>query len=78
MVTNGIKDALSERKNTKITKATNTTASAMVVYTALMDRSINTELSLATSTVTPGGKSCRTLSSKRRTPAESSSGLAVA
>ena len=39
---------------------------------------MNTELSLATATSTPGGRFCLTRSSRRRTPAESSSGFAVA
>ena len=78
MVTSGMMDARSVRKNTKITSATSTTASKMVLYTAWMERSMNTELSLATSTVIPGGRSARTLSRRSRTAADSTSGLAVA
>ncbi len=44
----------------------------------MIERSMNTELSLAMSTFTPGGRSFLTFSSNSRTPAESSSGLAVA
>ena len=43
-----------------------------------MDRSIKTELSLATSTTTPGGKSFWIFSIKARTPADKSRGFAVA
>jgi len=78
MVMSGMSEARTERRNTKMTSVTSTTASAMVVYTALIDRSMNTELSLAISTVIPGGKSCRTRSTSVRTDADNSSGLAVA
>ena len=50
----------------------------MVMNTPLIERSIKTELSLATSTSTPGGRSRCTLTSSLRTPADKSSGLAVA
>ena len=78
MVTMGIMDALNVRKNTKITSATNTTASKMVWYTFLTERSMNTELSLAMSMVMPGGKSDCNFGIMSRTPALNSSGLAVA
>ena len=78
MVTNGMMDARRVRRNTKITSATSTEASTMVWNTALMERSMNTELSLATSICTPGGKSLRSLSSSLTTPADNSSGLATA
>ena len=61
MVMSGIREARSVRKNTKITNATKTEASRMVTNTALMERSMKTELSLATSIATPGGKSARNL-----------------
>ena len=74
----GMMEALNVRKNTKITKATSTEASMIVTHTALMERSMNTELSLATSICTPGGTSRRTLARRSRTLCDNSSGLAVA
>ena len=78
MVTMGIMDARRVRKNTKITSATSTMASMMVWNTLFIDLAINTELSLAMSIVTPGGRSACNLGIMARTPLESSSGLAVA
>ena len=78
MVSRGMMDARKVRKNTKITSATNTEASTMVVNTLLIERSIKTELSLATSISTPGGRSRCTLTISCRTPSDSSSGFAVA
>ena len=78
MVTMGMMDALKVRKNTKITRATKTTASKMVWYTFLTERSMNTELSLAMSMEMPGGKSDCNFGIMARTPALNSSGLAVA
>ena len=78
MVTSGMIDARMVRKNTKITSATSTTASKIVVNTALIERSMNTELSLATSISTPAGKLALILGIISRTPADKSSGFAVA
>ena len=78
IVTSGMSDARKVRKNTNMTNATSSDASKIVVYTALIERSMNTELSFATSICTPGGRSRRTLVSSSRTPADKSSGLAVA
>ena len=78
MVMMGMMDARRVRRNTKITSATSTTASAMVWYTLLTERSMNTELSLAMSMVMSAGKSAFRVGSIARTPADSSSGLAVA
>jgi hypothetical protein len=50
----------------------------MVWYTLLIDRSMNTELSLAMSIEMPGGRSACSLGIMARTPRLSSSGLAVA
>ena len=54
---NGIIEARRVLKKTKITKATNKEASIKVLKTSLIERSINTELSLAISIFTPSGKS---------------------
>ena len=78
MVISGMMDARKVRRNTKITKATRTAASKMVWYTALMERSMNTELSLATRMSTPGGKFSLILGIMLRTAVLRSSGLAVA
>ena len=78
MASSGMMEARSVRKNTKITSATSTAASTIVLNTALIDRSIKTELSLATSIWTPAGTSRLTLASKLRTLSDNSSGLAVA
>jgi hypothetical protein len=43
IVTSGISDARTERRNTKITSATSTIASTMVRSTALIERSMNTD-----------------------------------
>ena len=48
MVMIGMMEARKVRKNKKITKATKTTASKMVLNTLLIDFSMKTELSLAT------------------------------
>ncbi len=45
IVTNGMIVARTVRRNRKITSTTSTTASAIVVYTAAIERSMNTELS---------------------------------
>ena len=74
----GMMDARSVRKKTKITSATSTTASTIVANTALIERSMNTELSLATSISIPGGRFSLILGSMARTAADRSSGLAVA
>ena len=74
----GMMDARIVRKNTKMTSATSTTASMIVRYTLATERSINTELSLATSTSRSAGKSALSLGKIRRTPSDSSSGFAVA
>ncbi len=78
MVIKGMTEARSVRRNTKMTSATSTAASAMVVYTALMERSMKMELSLATSMLTPGGNSSVMRGNMTCTAAESSSGFAVA
>ena len=78
IVTNGMMDARKVLRKRKITKATNTIASTMVSYTALIDRSINTELSLATSISIPDGKFSLIFGIIWRTAALRSSGLAVA
>ena len=58
MVMIGMMEARKVRRNTKMTSATKTTASSMVLKTLLMDLSMNTELSLATLIRTSRGKSC--------------------
>jgi 3-dehydroquinate synthetase len=79
MVMSGMMDARTVRRNTKITSATSTTASAMVWYTLLIERSMNTELSLATIDRTmPGGRSALELGHHGAHARDSSSGLAVA
>ena len=78
IVTKGMKDARRVRKKTKTTKATSTTASSTVRKTALIERSMNTALSLAMCTVTDAGMSRCSCGTKARTPAEISKGLAVA
>ncbi len=78
MVTSGISDARTERRNTKITSATSAIASPMVRSTALIDRSMNTDESYATFTATPSGRSASTLGNSARIACESSSGFAVA
>ena len=78
MVTKGMMDARKVRRKTKITKATNTIASMMVWYTALIERSINTELSFAISISIPGGRFSLIFGIILRTAALRSSGLAVA
>jgi len=57
MVMMGMMEARMVRRKTKITSATRITASTMVWNTLLMERSMNTELSLATVTARPGGRS---------------------
>ena len=71
-------DARIVRRNTKTTSATSSTASAMVRYTDLTERSMKMALSLATCTFTPGGSSAWICGRILRTAAEISSGLAVA
>ena len=78
IVTMGMIDARNVRKNTNITSATKTTASTMVWNTLLIDFSMNTELSLAISMETPGGKFFCRRGISARTPLLNSSGLAVA
>ncbi len=78
MVTSGMMEARRVRRKTKITKATNTTDSRMVINTLCIDFSMNTELSLAMLMVTPGGRSACSLGISALTPLLSSSGLAVA
>jgi len=78
MVMIGMMEARMVRRKTKITSATSTTASTMVWNTLLMERSMKTELSLATLTVMPGGRSASRRGIISRTPFDSSSGLAVA
>ena len=78
MVTSGITEARRVRRKTKTTSATSTTASSVVAYTALMERSMNTELSLAITNSRSPGRSCWIRGRTSRTPAEMSSGLAVA
>ena len=56
IVTSGMMDARKVQED-QDHQAHSTTASAIVVYTDLIDRSMNTELSLATSTVTLAGRS---------------------
>ena len=56
MVMSGMMEALRVRKNTKITKETKAAASKMVIKTASIDFSMNTDESLATSMFTPGGR----------------------
>ena len=78
MVMMGMMEARNVRKKTKITKATKMTASTMVRNTLLIDLSMKTELSLATSMVISPGMSCFKRGIISRTPFESSNGLAVA
>ena len=78
MVMMGIMEARTVRRKTKITSATKTTASIMVLKTLLMDLSMNTELSLATLITMSFGKSCCSLGIIARTPLDNSNGLAVA
>ena len=78
MVTSGMIDARSVRRNTNTTSATSTIASAIVVYTDLTERSMNTALSLATTTFTDGGRLSWICGTMARTAFEISSGLAVA
>ena len=78
MVMMGMIEALRVLRNTNITSATSTTASTMVLKTLLMDRSMNTELSLAMCTVTLSGRSACRRGSMSLTPLDSSRGLAVA
>ena len=78
MVMIGMMEARSVRKNTKMTRATNSTASRIVTYTFLIERSMKAELSLATSISMSPGKSALSLGMASRTPRDKSSGLAVA
>ena len=74
----GMIDARSVRKNTNITNATSTIASMIVLKTLLIDRSIKTELSFATSMVMSAGKSALSLGIISRTPFDKIKGFAVA
>ena len=78
MVTSGMMEARKVRRKTKITRATSTMASTMVWYTALMERSMKTELSLAISISMPGGKFSLMRGIMARMAALKSRGLAVA
>ena len=78
MVMMGMMEARNVRRKKKITKATKTTASTMVLKTLLMDLSMKTELSLATSMPKSAGKSCFNRGIMSRTPCDNSKGLAVA
>ena len=78
MVTSGMIDARKVRRNTNTTSATSTTDSMTVVYTALIERSMNTDRSLASTTVTLAGRSRWIAGIAARTPSATSSGLAVA
>ena len=78
MVTSGMIDARSVRRKTNTTSATSATASPIVWYTLLIERSMKTELSLAWMTVSCGGRSRWICGIRSRTPCETSSGLAVA
>ena len=78
MVMMGMIEARKVRRKTKITKATRTTASMMVWNTFLMERSMNTELSLATLMAMSPGKSAFSRGIISRTPLDNSKGLAVA
>ena len=78
MVMMGMMEARKVLRNTKITKATKTTASKIVLNTLLMDLSMKTELSLAILIEISPGKSCCKRGIISRTPLERSKGLAVA
>ena len=78
IVTKGMMDARKVLRKRKITKATSTIASTMVSYTALIDRSINTELSFAISISIPGGRFSLIFGIILRTAALRSRGFAVA
>ena len=78
IVTSGMIDARSVRRKTNTTSATSTTASATVVYTALIERSMKTDKSLASTTFTLAGRSRWICGISARTPSATSSGLAVA
>jgi hypothetical protein len=78
MVTSGMIEARTVRRKTNTTSATSTTASVIVAYTDFTERSMNTELSLATLTCTPRGSCSWMRGITSRTPLETSSGLAVA
>jgi hypothetical protein len=78
MVTSGMMEARSVRRNTKTTRATSTTASAMVTKTDSTEREMNTEVSTARSSDKPGGRSSRISGSMALTALLTSSGLAVA
>ncbi len=62
MVTKGIRVARHERRKTKITSTTSSTASAMVRYTDLIERSMKIDESNATSSFMPAGSPERTFS----------------
>ena len=78
IVISGMMEARSVRKKKKITSATRTTASRIVLKTESIDSLMNTELSLAISISTPAGKFALIFGIISRTSAERSSGLAVA
>ena len=78
MVTIGMIEARIERRNTTITSTTSSTASKMVWNTDLIERSMNTALSLPMAPLMPSGRLSFTAGSTARTPAETSSGLATA
>ena len=78
MVTIGMSVARNERRKKKITSTTSAIASTMVVNTAAIERSMNTELSLPISTDMPSGSDSLTRGSTSRTACETSSGLATA
>ena len=77
MVTSGMMVARRFLRNRKITSATSTMASTIVVNTARMDSSMNTEESYITSRRMPSSDELISPIS-RRTSCESSSGLATA
>ena len=77
MVTSGIIVARQSRRNTKITSATSTIASRMVVNTLEMDSSMNTEESNEMISFIPSGKRLVDFRDLARAAWDRSSALAV-
>ncbi len=78
IVTIGMTVARKLRRKKKITSTTSTIASPIVWNTLAIERSMNTDVSYATTSFMPGGRLSFILSTSARTAFDSSSGLATA
>ena len=78
IVTIGMIVARRLRRKKKITSTTRRIASPIVWNTDAIERSMNTDVSYATTSFMPGGRFSLILSTSARTACDSSSGLATA